>query len=208
MSSLIFYTDKHEALVVTDTLLVRKEAGLSGTIQFCSKAFFIPHINMILASTGIAGFADNWLAYFNSNLIVRDVEDLARRAPPILSEGFERYKHHFVPLFSGDLNRVTVYHFGFSLKDAKIKAYAHRSTNNFEPELRPYGMATKPPCELPQEPFDPIDIIPSLMEKQRAEQEALPEAKRLGIGGEMLALHLTNNGCNSFKIGQFKDHQQ
>ena len=89
-----------------------------------------------------------------------------------------------------------------------MKAYAHRSTNDFKPEPLQYGTGTKPQCKLPEEEYELVEIIPNLMEKQRSEQKTIPEAERVYIGGEIFALHLTDKGCCSFKIGQFEDYQQ
>lgn len=205
MSSLIFYVDESQALIATDTLVVD---GVDKKPKiFCSKAFYIPHINMIVASTGLAGFSDQWIARINSYLNVGDIEDLSTCAQGMLSEVFEWYNAQ-LSLSPTDNFTATIYHFGLSSRDGKMKSYAHRSTNNFVPEPLPYGTGKKPQCELPLGEYELLSIIPSLMEKQRAEQKATNAADRVYIGGEIFALHLTGTGCSSFKVGQFRDCQQ
>lgn len=201
MSSLIFFTDETQALVATDTLVIN--ASDNSPKQFCSKSFFLPHLNTIIAATGIAGFVEQWIAFINSNLPVCHFEELISHSQSHLSEAFQRDNSQIT---NSNNFTVTIYHFGYSNKDNKIKGYASRSTNNFEPELLEYGTATKPPCKLPEE-YDLIKIIPDLMNQQRIDQQKLPENERLYIGGEIHAMHLSKTGCNIFKISEFNDFQ-
>lgn len=49
MSSLIFYTDEAQALIVTDTLAVTDNGE---PLSFVSKAGYIPQLRTIIAGTG------------------------------------------------------------------------------------------------------------------------------------------------------------
>lgn len=197
MSSLIFFTSESEALIFTDTLVV--DAVTKEQVHFCSKALYLPHINTIIASTGIAGFADQWCLFVNNGLRVTDVEGLSNNAQPLLLEAFNRYQIQFP--FMNDVS-VTIYHFGFSKTDKKIKAYAHRSENDFFPEILDYGLGIKPVSSLPNGSFSPEEIILPLMKKQAIEQEQSDKKDRVCIGGEIHALHLTDKGCMSYKVGE------
>ncbi|MBD3698997.1 hypothetical protein IE994_02480 [Enterobacter hormaechei] len=53
MSSLIFYTDEAQALIVTDTLAVTDNGE---PLSFVSKAGYIPQLRTIIAGTGAGGF--------------------------------------------------------------------------------------------------------------------------------------------------------
>jgi hypothetical protein len=54
---------------------------------------------------------------------------------------------------------------------------------------------------------DLIKAIPKMMEEQRNIQSQAPRESRLYIGGEIQALYLNAEGCNSFKIGEFPDFE-
>ncbi|MCM7911060.1 hypothetical protein M8T17_25035, partial [Enterobacter hormaechei] len=54
MSSLIFYTDEAQALIVTDTLAVTDNGE---PLSFVSKAGYIPQLRTIIAGTGAGGFS-------------------------------------------------------------------------------------------------------------------------------------------------------
>ncbi|WP_274827307.1 hypothetical protein [Salmonella enterica] len=58
MSSLIFYTDEAQALIVTDTLAVTDNGE---PLSFVSKAGYIPQLRTIIAGTGAGGFSNTWL---------------------------------------------------------------------------------------------------------------------------------------------------
>ncbi|WP_407211604.1 MULTISPECIES: hypothetical protein [Enterobacter cloacae complex] len=55
MSSLIFYTDEAQALIVTDTLAVTDNGE---PLSFVSKAGYIPQLRTIIAGTGAGGFSN------------------------------------------------------------------------------------------------------------------------------------------------------
>jgi len=50
MSSLIVATDETQVLVVTDTLATHPDGR---PLKFTTKAFVVPHLNLIIAATGI-----------------------------------------------------------------------------------------------------------------------------------------------------------
>ena len=66
MSSLIFYTDEKQALVATDTLATYQDGAPS---HFTTKAFPLPHLCMIIAGTGSAGFSDSWFHFINTRTL-------------------------------------------------------------------------------------------------------------------------------------------
>ncbi len=68
MSSLIVYTDQTQVLVVTDTLATHPDGR---PVKFTTKAFIVPHLNLIMASTGIMGFLGRWFVKVNDMVIVK-----------------------------------------------------------------------------------------------------------------------------------------
>ncbi|WP_426721061.1 hypothetical protein [Enterobacter cloacae complex sp. 301C7] len=68
MSSLIFYTDEAQALIVTDTLAVTDNGE---PLSFVSKAGYIPQLRTIIAGTGAGGFSDAHSEAYNQNGRIR-----------------------------------------------------------------------------------------------------------------------------------------
>ncbi len=149
MSSLIFYVDNKQVLVATDTLVV--DASTTKPIRFSSKSLYIPHLRMIVASTGVASFADHWATAVNHNFLADDIDDLVSITEEQMFNLFMQFKS--LNQIDRDYT-VTIYHFGFSKKSNEMKAYAHRSTNDFVVEPVEYGLGLKPICEFPKNTDD------------------------------------------------------
>lgn len=203
MSSLIFFSDKTQVLVATDTLVVEPENGYP--INFASKAFYLSHLKTIICATGLATFYSYWVTSVNSDLVANSIDELATSSQDKLIELWEWYQVQY-PGYED--KTTTIYHFGYSSVDEKMKGYAHRSTNDFIAEPIIYGTGTKPECELPTGQYELVKIIPDLMKKQIVDQEALPKEDRVYIGGEINAIYLTKDRCNCFKIGEFETYQE
>lgn len=199
MSSLIFFTDEDNAVVATDTLVVTPDGE---PFMFTSKAIHLPHLKVIVAGTGLQGFASEWALKINDKLIVNGLNNLDYHTPLCLRELWIKFK---TELLFGEEMTTTVYQFGFSQIDGNIAAFAYRSTNNFESEELTYGMRAKPKCTFLEENDSVIDAIPKMMRDQRRIQDEGPKDGRLYIGGEIQVLHLTRNDCRSFKLGEFDD---
>lgn len=201
MSSLIFFTDEDNAVVATDTLVVSPE----GTpLLFTSKAIYLPHLKVIVAGTGLGGFATEWALKINDKLIVKGLNNLDYHTPRCLRELWVKFKTEC--LFDENMT-TTVYQVGFSQIDGNIAAFAYRSTNNFESEELTYGMRAKPDFAFLEEDYSLMDAIPIMMRDQRRIQDESPRGGRLYIGGEIQVLHLTRDGCRSFKLGEFDDFE-
>lgn len=200
MSSLIFYTDKLQILVATDTLAVTSDGK---PFAFISKATHIPHLRTIIAGTGFGGFSNEWAFIVNTRMIVKGILSLNYHTPSELKELWKKYKTEYsIP----NSFTTTLYQFGLSEEDDSVMSFAYRSTNNFESEKIEYGVGVKPECTVPQKNL--IEKLPQMMEEQRRNQNALPKESRLFIGGEIQALHLTKEGCESFNAGKFPDFDE
>ena len=151
MSSLIFCTDETQALMATDTLATSYD-GQPG--YFTSKASILPHLRMMIAGTGTAGFLDRWFVVINASA-VRGIDNLNEHSPGYLATMWSAYKLEIA--IPDDLT-TTVYHFGFSEKTGLIHSYAYRSATGFQSELLRYGTAQKPECSLPDDYRFPQDI--------------------------------------------------
>jgi hypothetical protein len=200
MSSLIFYTDKEQILVATDTLGVSSGGK---PFMFSSKALYIPHLRTIIAGTGTGGFSNEWAMYVTNRMVVKGLHNLDYHTPNNLRELWEEYKNR-QSLPEGFT--TTLYQFGFSEETDEVVSFAYRSTNNFVSEPLGYGTAVKPKCTVQE--GDLLKLIPEMMQEQREIQSKETPENRIYIGGEIYAQHLTKNGCNIFKLGEFPDFKE
>lgn len=201
MSSLIFHTEPEQVFVATDTLATSPEGE---PFMFTTKAFIVPHLQMMMCGTGVGGFLGKWFIQVNDRMVVRDVDHLDYHTPQILAETWHNHKKEFsIP----DSFMTTVYHFGFSDEDGLIHSYAYRSANNFQSErFSQYGVGVKPECRVPKGYELPTDIK-KMMDEQRAVQASFPKEERIYIGGKILIHHLTKFGFSVFTLDEFEDYK-
>ncbi|OCH38523.1 hypothetical protein [Aliivibrio fischeri] len=197
MSSLIFYTQPDAAVVATDTLAVSPDGS---PFSFCTKAGYIPNLKTIIAGTGAGGFSSQWLLHASTRMVVRGIHNLDFHTPKRLRELWETYKKEYSLT---DDSTTTVYQFGISEESGEVVSFAYRSTNNFQSEPLQFGTGVKPACTVLEGNL--LDIIPDMMAEQRKNEAEKPHSERVYIGGEIIALILTKEGCNHIKIGEFED---
>lgn len=198
MSSLIFHTQPDMAIVATDTLAVN-QAGTP--VNWTTKAILIPHLQMIVAGTGVAGVCGRWFLRINEDMAVRGIENLDIHAQQGLEDLYARYSEEvgFLPEL-----RTTIYHFGISEKSGEVVAFAYRSENGFRSERLSHGLKFKPECDVEMGDDIRSGLI-QMMDSQRAIQASKPEAERIHIGGAIQLLHLTNASATSVRLHTFND---
>jgi hypothetical protein len=198
MSSLIFCTEPEQAFIATDTLATLVDGN---PFRFTTKAYIVPHLKMVIGGTGLGGVIDAW-AFQVNHMVVRDVDHLDYHTRDNLNRIWADVQKKFsIP---DDLT-VTLYHFGFSLQDNTLHAYAYRSANDFRSERLEYGLRVKPACSVPENYEFPTDIK-KMMEEQRVIQAALPTSDRVYIGGAILVHHLTRDGFSVYELDRFDDY--
>lgn len=202
MSSLIFYSDAEQALIATDTLAVKPEGE---PLLFCSKAIHLPHLNTVIAGTGQGGFATRWAMHVNDRMVINGINNLDFHTPQGLRDLWDTYCDEFNIT---DNATTTVYQFGYCQETDKMMAIAYRSTNNFESEPRPYGLAAKQECSFPEGDYEIPAVFVDMMNEQREIQSNVALNERIFIGGRINVLHVTKTGCSSYKLHEFSDYQQ
>lgn len=199
MSSLIFFTDPTQALVATDTLAVRPDGS---PMMFCSKAIYLPHLKTIIAGTGLGMFSGDWANYVNNHLIVAGLRNLDYHTPAGLRAQWRKAKQD---LSIPPSMTATIYQIGVSEDDAEIRAYAYRSTNDFESEPLQHGMRAKPDCSFPE--GNVVENIRPMMLEQRTVQAEKSPDERIYIGGECVIMHLTKEACTTASLFRFDDFE-
>lgn len=201
MSSLIFHTQPDMAIVATDTLAVHASGAPS---HFTTKAVLVPHLRMVIAGTGVAGFSSRWFGHVNDNMTVRGVDHLDQHVQRGLQDLWARYCEEIG--FPAEVT-TTIYHFGISETTGEVTAFAYRSENDFQSQRLTHGLRVKPECEIPSDYELPGGII-HMMESQRALQAAKPADQRLYIGGEIQLLLLTPKSTTSACLHRFRDFDE
>ncbi|HEY45891.1 MAG TPA: hypothetical protein G4O14_03795 [Anaerolineae bacterium] len=200
MSSLIFVTEPEQVLTGTDTLAT---SPVGEPAFFTTKAFIVPHLNMIMCGTGMGGFLGKWFIEVNDRMLVRGIDNLDYHTPERLLDLWLDFKTcNSVP----DNLTTTIYHFGFSEEDRLIHSYAYRSVSKFSSESLTYGMGIKPECISTEGLEFPGDIR-KIMDEQRLLQQSRPKDERIYIGGEIQIHHLTREGFVVYVLDQFEDFE-
>ncbi len=200
MSSLIFITEKEQVLTATDTLATSPDGK---PFMFTTKAFIVPHIQMIMCGTGMGGFLGRWFIEVNDRMVVRGIDNLDYHTPQVLHSFWQKYlKEYSLP----ENITTTVYHFGFSEEDGLVHTYVYRSINDFASETLSYGIGIKPECNSLEGLEFPKDIK-KIMDEQRSIQLSRPDNERVYIGGTIQIIHLTKSGFGVYTFGQFDDFE-
>lgn len=200
MSSLIFITDVNQAVVATDTLAT----SLDGSpMFFTTKVLAIPHLKMLIAGTGAAGFLDKWFLKINTQMVVRGIDNLDFHSEENLFNLWQTYKQE--NSFPVEITS-TIYHFGLSEEDSTIHTFVYRSKNDFQSETLPHGIGVKPECNLPLSNDDPYFLL-NMMEEQRRNESLKPLSERVFIGGEIIVHILSKEGILIKTLARFDDFE-
>lgn len=188
MSSLIVATDEDKVLVATDTLATHPDGR---PFKFTTKAFIVPHLKLIMACTGLAGFLGRWFIRVNDRFVVKGIDNLDQHAPGVLPSLWQECKQEFsIP----DDLRTTVYHFGLSENTGLIHSFRYASTEKFQSyRFDQYGVLAKPECTFAAQ-LSPLDDIVKMMTEQRAIQATKPKDDRVYVGGEIHIQLLSREG--------------
>lgn len=201
MTSLVFYIQSDHIILSADTLAV-DFAGRPALL--CSKITHIPHLNTLIAGTGIGGFSNEWAFKVATGMVVSCIDHLNYHTPEALRELWRGYQaRENLP----DSLTTTVYQFGMDASNEEVKAYAYRSSNDFLSEPIGYGLWVKPECD---KSFDdhPLRTTPLIMERQIELENQKEIGQRLFIGGEITTYALDKDGCNFVKLYKFDSYDQ
>ncbi|MCA1842487.1 MAG: hypothetical protein LC792_04720 [Actinobacteria bacterium] len=186
-------------LVVTDTRATTTEGD---PYLYVTKCRIVPHLDMVLAGTGIAQLPDLWHARVMDSMLCRDIDMLDRHAPAALRSLWREE----LGLTAPEQGRATIYHFGFSELRREYVGYAYRSTDDFASEALQPGFRVKPEAdEMPDDIPGTLKEMVALARRIRADQDRRPAADRVYVGGELVLTALQNGGTTCAKIHRWED---
>jgi hypothetical protein len=193
MSAIIINLSSDFAHITTDTLVVGGDPV--GPVGFTMKAKPWHRMKIIVAGTGLFGFADFWLSWADEHLKdVTDIEDVDLTMTATLSE-----------MYKGSGASTTIYLFGVG-SDMQMKGFSYSSDLAFISKPISYGQSVKPTAGPEPDPSSYRDLV-QVMQDQRAIQERLPPSDRLHIGGEIHVLTLDTDGVFTHEVAhQFEDY--
>lgn len=187
MSALNFIFAREAVYIAADTLLVRHPD--KQPLQFTSKIFPVPHLDMVICGTGLQLPLLRWFAHLIMERVATGVEDINGFAQDTL----QGIHYESLPPSSANGLSATIYQFAFAEQLNEFTAFAYRSENNFRPEQFGECFAMKP--QLPSEimatlnldtsNFDLVTDFTALISAQRTYDESRPFGDRVGIGGDI-----------------------
>lgn len=201
MSSIVWDISTEAATVAVDTLCTD---GHGKPVGLVSKAFIVPHLKLVIATTGNLQILEDYFLVLNSKPI-RGPSDLVLKAPEIL-----RNLSAVDPIRpDGSQLTTSIFQFGFSEVSGEMEGFMFHSGSGFSAVKLDYGSSYKPPCPLlgDHEPTTKGWMV-QVMASQRYHQELLPFESRVHIGGEILMFRLENGSINVEELCPFQDREE
>ena len=197
----MFALDPSQVIVVTDTLATHPTGE---PYLLVSKCAVVPHLELVVASTGIAQVGQRWAHQLHTATLARNIDLLDQHVPAALRTIAAALEDEF-----GELpGTSTVYHFGFSEEKEEYVGYAYRSEKNYVSEDLAGGFGVKPAPVGPFSAPNDIDDIVALGRRIRTEQDTGPRESRIYIGGEFWMTVLVNRTIQVSKLFRFDDFER
>lgn len=200
MTALVFALQPTQVCIAMDTLVIGAEDRMP--MSFQRKFLIVPESDLVVAGTGHAGFINGWFHYIQTNLSNASIDDLNADAPNIFRESVNA---------EGGLNGLTatIYHFGYSAQEERYVGYAYRAEHDFRSDrLQHDVLGYKPVVQvaLNDDILFPDSLIEIMLEQQRQDR-LLPLAERVGIGGEIEFVVMSERTIRVETVYRFSSHE-
>jgi hypothetical protein len=197
----MFTQTPQQVVVLTDTLATTPAGSPH---LFVTKCAVVPHLDMVVAHTGVAQVGHRWSHQLQTAMLARDIDLLDRHVPARLRSIAAELASEF-----GDPGMTsTVYHLGFSAAQEAYVGYVYRSEADCASEVMEPGFRVKPqPVGQVTAPKD-LDGTVALGRQLRGEQNGRPADERVHIGGELVVTMLTNRLIQVAKVHRFEDFER
>lgn len=198
MTAINFIYEENQVTIYMDTLSLDLNRR---PLKYVSKIFPIPHLKTVICGTGNMDLILDWVYFVQRKLTAADIAYLREITSETLVDLSKKYP--------SDIS-TTIYQFGYSQIDEKIKGYAYRSTNGFAQEEYDYCYGIKPQIdfdfELEEGKEDLENAFIQLMIKQKEIDDLSPT--RIGIGGEIQRLIMIKDTFLLQTIHRFSDFDE
>lgn len=195
MTALVFALQPEQVCIAMDTLVIGADDRMP--LSFQRKFLSVPESDLVVAGTGHAGFINGWFQHLQANLSGATIDDLNAEVPNIFRASVSA---------EGSLSGLTatIYHFGYSAREDRYAGYAYRSEHDFRSDRLQYALGYKP--VVPVTPNDdmrfPDFLIDIILEQQRQDW-LLPITERLGIGGEIEFVVMSDRAIHVETVHRF-----
>jgi hypothetical protein len=196
----MFNLSPSQVYIVTDTLATTPSGDPK---MFVSKCVAIPHLEMVVAHTGVADIGQRWTHYLQTNMLARDIDLLDAHVQPTLQQINAEIEAEFGQIAMSS----TIYHLGYSLYRGCYIGFVYRSTNGYASELMEPGFRVKPAPEGAFSTPSSLEELVHLGIRLRAEQNAQPANERVHIGGEFVQTVLSDRCALISKVYRFGDFE-
>lgn len=199
MTALVFTVQPEQICLAMDTLVVAADDNTPLCYQ--TKFIVLPHLNLVIAGTGLASLITGWFHFVNGSMVVRDIDHLNTFTPGSLRRAETECQ-------GTGLTTTTLYHFGYSTLEKRYVGYAYRSTKNWESDRLPDALGLKPVVHVP--PIDDIQFSQFLIDivsEQRRQDLLLPLSERVGIGGDIQFVVLENGVVTVSTVHHFESYE-
>lgn len=200
MTALVFALQPEQVCIAMDTLVIGAEDRMPMCFQ--RKFLAVPESDLVVAGTGHAGFINGWFQHLQANYGRATIDDLDAYASSIFRESVQA---------EGGLSGLTatIYHFGYSTQEERYVGYAYRSEQNFRSDrIQQDALGFKPvvPVTLNGNIRFPDSLIEIILEQQRQDR-LLPLAERVGIGGEIEFVVMSERTIHVETVHRFSSYE-
>lgn len=197
MTLLMFNLAPEEVVVLTDSLATTASGE---PFLFVSKCYVIPHLDMVMAHSGVAALGQRWAVQLQTAMLARDIDELDQHSPAALRMVQSELGA------DAALGSSTIFHLGYSPSAKSFVGYAYRSGQDYA--SAPMGSScfrVRPALRSGDTPV-PSDLagMVELAKAIRLEDDVAPD--RAYIGGHLLITTLTVAAGATF-ISSFKAHR-
>lgn len=198
MTALVFTVQPDQICLGMDTLVVA--ANDKTPLCYQTKFTILPHLNLVIAGTGLASLVTGWFHFVNGSMVVQDIEHLNAFAPDALRRVTAQCE-------GTDLTTTTLYHFGYATLEKRYIGYAYRSTNNWESDQLPDALGFKPVVRnVPTDNIQFPQFLTDIVTEQRRQDLLLPLSERVGIGGDIQFVVMENRTVTVSTVHRFESY--
>jgi hypothetical protein len=199
MTALVFALQPDQVCIAMDTLVIGADDKMP--LSFQRKFLPVPESDLVVAGTGHAGFINGWFQHVQAQLLGVSIDHLNSEAPRLFRASVSA---------EGGLSGLTatIYHFGYSDRERQYVGYAYRSEHSFRSDRLQYALGFKP--VVPVTPTDEIrfpDFLIDIVLEQQRQDYLSPLCKRVGIGGEIEFIQMSERAINVATVHRFSSYE-
>ena len=198
MTALVFALQPEQICIAMDTLSIGAADRMP--LSFQRKFLAVPESDLVVAGTGHAGFINGWFQHLQANLRGTEIDDLNAEVPSIFRASVNA---------EGGLSGLTatIYHFGYSAREGRYAGYAYRSEHDFRSDRLQYALGYKPVVPVtPKEDIRFPDFLIGIVLEQQRQDWLLPLSERVGIGGEIEFVVMSNRAIQVETVHRFSSY--